>query len=72
MLYEVITPWDEMTTTVTTLTFKRIKDYIKFLKENPHRKGVLLKPEVLKRRLEDTDKRWEFNEEEMMTRNNFV
>ncbi len=60
-------PWDEMTTTVTTLTFKRIKDYIKFLKENPHRKSVLLKPEVLKRRLEESDKRWEFNEEEMMT-----
>jgi len=60
-------PWDRMTTTVTTLTFKRIKDYIKLLKENPNRKGVLLKPEELKQRLETSDRQWIFNEEEMMT-----
>ena len=60
-------PWEQMTTTVTTLTFKRIKDYIKLLKENPNRKGVLLKPKTLKQRLEASDRQWDFNEEEMMT-----
>lgn len=64
---QFLIPWDGMTTTVTTLTFKRIKDYVKQLKENPHRKGVLVKPADLKQDLESSDKAWTFTEEEMMT-----
>ena len=37
-------PWDDMTATVTTVTFKRIKDYVLALKEKPDRKGVLVSP----------------------------
>ena len=37
-------PWDDMTATVTTVTFKRIKDYVLSLKEKTDRKGVLVSP----------------------------
>ncbi len=60
-------PWEEMSTTVTTLTFKRIKDYVKLLKENPNRKGILLSPTDLKRHLETSDRNWVFSDEEMLT-----
>ncbi len=60
-------PWDQMTTTVTTVTFKRIKDYILVLKEKPDRKGVLVRPDELRSQLQATDKAWEFTDAEMMT-----
>ncbi|MEM7795203.1 MAG: TIR domain-containing protein [Cyanobacteria bacterium P01_C01_bin.118] len=60
-------PWDEMTTTVTTVTFKRIKDYVLALKEKTDRKGVLVQPAELRRQLQETDSDWEFNDAEMMT-----
>lgn len=47
-------PWDEMTATVTTVTFKRIKDYVLALKEKTDRKGVLVSPAELRRLLETT------------------
>jgi len=47
-------PWEEMTATVTTVTFKRIKDYVLALKEKPDRKGVLVSPEELRAQLEAT------------------
>ncbi|PSB27786.1 TIR domain-containing protein [Stenomitos frigidus] len=69
-------PWDEMTTTVTTVTFKRIKDYVLALKEQPDRKNVLVSPAELRVLLEtsletsevsETDQVWTFTDAEMMT-----
>lgn len=68
-------PWDEMTTTVTTVTFKRIKDYVLALKEQPDRKNVLVSPAELRALLEtsletsevlETDQVWTFTDAEMM------
>jgi small GTP-binding protein len=60
-------PWDEMTATVTTVTFKRIKDYVLSLKEKPDRKGVLVSPLALREQLQATDQDWRFTDDEMMT-----
>jgi small GTP-binding protein len=46
-------PWNEMTATVTTTTFKRIKDYVLSLKEKTDRKGVLVSPAELRKQLEN-------------------
>ena len=55
-------PWDQMTTTVTTLTFKKIKDYVLALKEKTDRKRVLVSPTELQKQLEKSDKEWEFTD----------
>ena len=47
-------PWDDMTATVTTVTFKRIKDYVLSLKEKTDRKGVLVSPAELRKQLESS------------------
>ena len=60
-------PWDKMTTTVTTITFKRIKDYVLALKEKPDRKGVLVQPIKLRQQLQAIDPNWQFTDAEMMT-----
>jgi small GTP-binding protein len=60
-------PWDEMTATVTTVTFKRIKDYMLSLKEKPDREGVLLSPPALREQLQATDPEWRFTDAEMLT-----
>jgi small GTP-binding protein len=60
-------PWDEMTATVTTVTFKRIKDYVLALKEKPDREGVLVSPLVLREQLQASDPDWRFTDAEMMT-----
>ena len=60
-------PWSQMTTTVTTLTFKRVKKYVLGLKEKPDRKNVLVRPDELRSQLEATDPEWEFSDAEMMT-----
>jgi small GTP-binding protein len=60
-------PWDEMTATVTTVTFKRIKDYVLSLKEKTDRKGVLVTPDALRAQLQATDSEWNFTDAEMMT-----
>lgn len=60
-------PWEQMTATVTTVTFKRIKDYVLGLKEKSDRKGVLVSPAALREQLQATDKDWQFTDTEMMT-----
>lgn len=65
-------PWDDMTATVTTITFKRIKDYVLSLKEETDRKEVLVSPSELRKLLETseaskTSEVWEFTDAEMMT-----
>ncbi len=56
-----------MTATVTTVTFKRIKDYVLSLKEKPDREGVLVGPLALREQLQATDEDWRFTDAEMMT-----
>ena len=60
-------PWDQKTATVTTQTFKRIKDYVLHLKENPQRKEVIVSPGNLRARLQSNDDDWRFTDPEMMT-----
>ena len=75
-------PWDNMTATVTTVTFKRIKDYVLSLKEKTDRKGVLVSPGELRKLLEaippaklveagtstgSVPEPWSFTDAEMMT-----
>jgi len=59
--------WDQMTTTVTTITFKRIKEYVLQLKEKPDRKGVLVNPTELRHQLQAIDLKWKFTDAELMT-----
>ncbi|MDX2696335.1 TIR domain-containing protein [Streptomyces ipomoeae] len=59
--------WERMTTTVTTRTFKRIKEFALALKERPDRRGVLVSPTELRRQLRETDPEWRFTDAEMMT-----
>jgi GTPase SAR1 family protein len=60
-------PWDQKPATVTTVTFKRIKDYVLGLKENPNQKQLIVSPQDLRERLEKTDGQWKFTDDEMMT-----
>jgi len=60
-------PWDEMTATVTTVTFKRIKDHVLAIKEKPDRQGVLVSPPELRKQLPATDHKFNFTDAEMMT-----
>lgn len=60
-------PWDEMTATVTTVTFKRIKDYVLALKEKPDRESVLVSPLALREQLQATDHEFRFTDPEMIT-----
>jgi small GTP-binding protein len=59
--------WNDLPATVTTDTFKRIKDFVLRLKEDPERTEVLADPEDLRRRLQETDAGWQFSDEQMMT-----
>ncbi len=59
--------WDDKPATVTTETFKRIKDYVLTLKQNTRRRKVVVTPDYLRRRLKRTDKSWTFADNEMMT-----
>ncbi|HEX8089624.1 MAG TPA: hypothetical protein VF762_12255, partial [Blastocatellia bacterium] len=59
--------WEQKTTTVTTVTFKRIKDYVLGLKESPEQEQVIVSPQDLRARLEKTAGPWEFTDAEMMT-----
>jgi len=45
-------PWDQMTATITTVTFKRIKDYVLRLKETANHRSTLVTPAELRRKME--------------------
>ena len=60
-------PWDQKSATVTTETFKRIKDHVLELKENRRRRKIILTPEELRERLVKSKKKWKFSDAEMMT-----
>jgi hypothetical protein len=59
--------WDDKPATVTTITFKRIKDYVLKLKENLEGRPVIESPPELRGQLEGTDAGWQFTDAEMMT-----
>lgn len=62
-----IIPWDTKPATVTTETFKRIKDFVLKLKENSRRRKMILTPEELRKRLVKKDRKWKFSDSEMIT-----
>ena len=59
--------WNAKPTTVTTETFKRIKDFVLALKAQPDRQNVLVSPAQLRSLLEASDPDWRFSDSEMMT-----
>jgi small GTP-binding protein len=60
-------PWDDKPPTVTTTTFKKIKDYVLGLKETGSDGQIIVTPEELRGRLEATDADWPFTDAEMLT-----
>jgi hypothetical protein len=59
--------WNAKPATVTTETFKRIKDFVLKLKADVNRKNLLVSQEQLRALLEATDPDWDFSDAEMMT-----
>jgi small GTP-binding protein len=62
-----LTPWDDKATTVTTATFKQIKDYVLGLKETGSESRVLVTDGELRALMEATDAEWQFTDDEMLT-----
>ena len=60
-------PWEAMSATVTTATFKRMRDYMLSLKENVTKTGVIVSSSTLRQRLETADPHWRFSDAEMIT-----
>ena len=60
-------PWEDKATTVTTTTFKRIKDYVLGLKGAESGAQTIITPEELRGRLEVTEAGWQFTDAEMLT-----
>jgi small GTP-binding protein len=58
--------WNRKPTTVTTETFKRIKDYVKSLKVRATNTNIIVTSEQLYTLLKDTDPEWKFDDNEMM------
>lgn len=58
-------PWADKAATVTTATFKRIKDHVLGLKGTEPQ--TIVTPSELRERLEATDAEWQFTDDEMLT-----
>jgi small GTP-binding protein len=58
--------WDNKVATVTTETFKRVKEYVLTLKENRDEK-IIVDVGELRHGLERTDKEWRFSDDELLT-----
>jgi len=58
-------PWEKKASTVTTATFKRIKDYVLGLKGTEIQ--TIVTSDELRERLEATDVDWHFTDDEMLT-----
>lgn len=63
---KTVIKWDEMIATITTATFKRIKEYVLELKENSEKKSILISPIELRAWLKATFSKWNFSDDEMM------
>lgn len=59
--------WEDKAATVTTTTFKRIKDYVLGLKEEKQGSQMIVTPEELRSLLESNDAAWQFTDDEMLT-----
>jgi small GTP-binding protein len=64
---KALIPWQDKPATVTTTTFKRIKDYVLELKESRQGKEIALSPPELRKRLQAQDTKWQFTDAEMLT-----
>src|SRR6185295_624207 len=64
---KTLIPWQDKAATVTTTTFKRIKDYVLGLKGAESAAQTIVTPEELRGRLEATDAGWRFSDAEMLT-----
>jgi small GTP-binding protein len=58
--------WDAKPTTITTETFKRVKDYVIELKANVNHTGVLVSVTQLRDSLDATDPNWRFSDAELL------
>src|SRR5947209_16075037 len=58
--------WDAKPTTITTETFKRVKNYVLELKADADQMHVLVNVEQLRLSLEATDKDWRFSNAELL------
>jgi small GTP-binding protein len=58
--------WDEKAATVTTDTFKRVKEYVLHLKED-RLENIIVAQEELRQGLEKTDPKWCFSDDELLT-----
>jgi len=63
---KTLIPWEQKVATVTTNTFKRVKDYVLQLKETTRNQQVIVALDDLRRRLESTDPGWRFTDDEML------
>ena len=59
--------WNDMPATVTTGTFKRIKDFVLTLKVSPDQGSPLIDTKTLRQCLQTVDPAWRFTDAEMMT-----
>jgi small GTP-binding protein len=59
--------WEEMTATITTLTFRRIKELVLQLKETRTNYEIILTPATLRTQLTYLDPAWQFSDAELMT-----
>jgi small GTP-binding protein len=60
-------PWGDKSATVTTATFKKIKDYVLGLKETKSADEIIVTSKQLRFRLEAVDATWSFTDAEMLT-----
>ena len=59
---KALIPWEEKPATVTTTTFKRIKDFVLGLKETGSSSQAIVTPAELRGSLEATDASWRFSD----------
>jgi small GTP-binding protein len=64
---KVMIRWDDKPATVTTKTFKRIKDYVLGLKQAETNGRSIVTSKELRERLEAIDSDWNFSDDEMLT-----
>jgi small GTP-binding protein len=62
-----LVPWETMSATVTTNTFKHVRDYVLSLKEKSTQARVLISAPELRLQLEDARPDWDFSDAEMIT-----
>lgn len=60
-------PWEDKVTTVTTTTFKGIKDYVLGLKKTESQLQTIVTAGELRDLLEASDSEWHFTDDEMLT-----